>query len=102
MTGVTQKAEPVLGAPPIIHSITYIHTQIHTYTNYIATHIHTHAKAKYKNKQSNYLQTHTHKINYNQNKNCLSLYLKNVQGADNTSYETEFQKNTEFTKKEYR
>ena len=23
MTGVTQKAEPVLGAPPIIHSITF-------------------------------------------------------------------------------
>ena len=39
MTGVTQKAKPVLGAPPIIH--TYIHTQIHTYTKHIATHIHT-------------------------------------------------------------
>ena len=54
------------------------------------------------NKVTTYKHTHTHKINYNQNKNCLSLYLKNFQGADNTSYETEFQKNTEFTKKEYR
>ena len=105
MTGVTQKAKSVLGAPPIIHSITHIHTYTNTYIYKIYSYTHTYTcKGKNKNKQSNYLQTHTHthKINYNQNKNCLSLCLKNVQGADNTSYETEFQRNTEFTKKEYR
>ena len=54
------------------------------------------------NTKTNKVTTYTHTINYNQNKNCLSLYLKNVQGADNTSYGIEFQRNTEFTKKEYR
>ena len=59
------------------------------------TYIHMHRQNTKTNK-SNYLQTHTQ----NQNQNCLSLCLKNVQGADNTSYGTEFQRNTEFTKKE--
>ena len=38
MTGVTQKAEPVLGAPHIIYSITYIHTYTNTYIYKIKTH----------------------------------------------------------------
>ena len=38
---------------------------------------------------------------YNQNKNCTSLCLKNGHGADKTSQVIEFQRNMEFTKKEY-
>ena len=41
MTGVTQKAEPVLGAPPIIHSITYIRIYTNTYIYKIYSYTHT-------------------------------------------------------------
>jgi len=72
----------------------YIHTCIHKIYTYINANKNTET-----NKIKLYLQTHANKINYNQNKNCFSLYLKNVRGADNMSYGVKFQKNTEFTKR---
>ena len=75
----------------------YIHTYIHTQN--IHTCIYTHTGKIQKTNKSNTVLTNTHTKS---KQKFFKFIFKNDQGADNTSYGTEFQRNTEFTKKEYR